>query len=137
MSAPTEATDVKAPSAALEASLAMVAVTVASLVGYGWFLGFHVDNAHNGLIAASFSVVGLYVVRMHPRHREGWLFVAVGLVHAVMFFGRQYGRIEGVLPAASWIGWLGVWLLEQPAAATKGSSRATTVAEPGAAARCC
>ncbi|HVR31659.1 MAG TPA: histidine kinase [Acidimicrobiia bacterium] len=88
-----------------------MALLVAMLVGYGWFLGFHVDNAHNGLIAASFSAVGLYVVRMRPRHREGWLFVAVGAVHAVMFFGRQYGHAEGVLPAASWIGWLGVWPL--------------------------
>lgn len=111
MSAATEATDAKAPSAALEAGLAMVALLVASLVGYGWFLGFHVDNAHNGLIAASFVAVGLYVVRMRSRHREGWLFVAVGVVHAVMFFGRQYGRTEVVLPAASWIGWLGVWPL--------------------------
>ncbi|MBW3651560.1 MAG: hypothetical protein KY458_13430 [Actinobacteria bacterium] len=111
MSAATEATDAKAPSAAVEAVLAVVALAVASLVGYGWFLGFHVDNAHNGLIAASFTIVGLYVVRMHPRHREGWLFVAVGVVHAVMFFGRQYGRAKGVLPAASWIGWLGVWPL--------------------------
>lgn len=107
----TEATDAKAPPAPLEAGLAVVALLVASLLGYGWFLGFHVDNAHNGLIAASFVAVGLYVVRMRPRHREGWLFVAVGVVHAIMFFGRQYGRVEDVLPAGSWIGWLGVWPL--------------------------
>ncbi|HEX2053672.1 MAG TPA: hypothetical protein VHJ78_08120, partial [Actinomycetota bacterium] len=111
MSAATEATDAKVPSAALEAGLAMVALLVALLVGYGWFLGFHLDNLHNGLLAASFSAVGLYVVRMLPRHREGWLLVAVGVIHAVMFFGRQYGRVEGLLPAASWIGWFGVWLL--------------------------
>lgn len=111
MSAARGTREAEAPPAALEASLAVVALLVASLVGYGWFLGFHVDNAHNGLIAASFVAVGLYVVRMRPRHREGWLFVAVGVVHAVMFFGRQYGRVEGVLPAASWIGWLGVWPL--------------------------
>ncbi|MDQ3707851.1 MAG: histidine kinase [Actinomycetota bacterium] len=118
MLAATEATDAKAPSAALEAGLAMVALLVASLVGYGWYLGFHVDNAHNGLIAASFVAVGLYVVRMRPRHREGWLFVAVGVVHAVMFFGRQYGRTEVALPAASWIGWLGVWPLPAAIALT-------------------
>lgn len=111
MSAATEATDAEAPPATLEAGLAIVALLVALLVGYGWFLGFHLDNVHNGLIAASFSAVGLYVVRMRPRHLEGWLFVAVGVVHAVMFFGRQYGRVEGVLPGASWIGWLGVWPL--------------------------
>jgi signal transduction histidine kinase len=103
--------DAEVPSVALEARLAMVALLVALLIGYGWFLGFHLDNAHNGLIAASFSVVGLYVVRMRPGHREGWLLVAVGVVHAVMFFGRQYGRAEGVLSAGSWIGWIGVWPL--------------------------
>lgn len=100
-----------APPAAREAGLALVALVVAMLVGCGWYLGFYLDNAHNGLIAASFTAVGLYVVRMRPRHREGWLFVAIGLLHAVMFFGRQYGLHEGPLPGASWIGWLGVWPL--------------------------
>ena len=100
-----------APSAAREAGLAIVALLVALLVGYDWFLRFRLDNAHNGLIAASFVTVGLYVVRMRPRHHEGWLLVAVGVVHAVMFFDRQYGRTESVLPAASWIVWFGVWPL--------------------------
>ncbi len=113
MSAAMEQTEpfAQAPSTALEAGLATLALVVAMLVGYGASFGFQLDNAHNGLIAASFSAVGLYVVRMRPRHREGWLLVAVGVVHAVMFFGRQYGSAEGQLPGATWIGWLGVWLL--------------------------
>ena len=61
------------------------------LLACGWKLGFHLEHAHNGLIGGSFTAVGLYVVRALPRHREGWLFVATGVVHAVMFFGRQYG----------------------------------------------
>lgn len=101
----------EAPSTTYDIGLGAVALLVALLVGFGWSLGFDLSNAHNGLIAASFSAVGLYVVRMRPRHREGWLFVAVGVVHAVMFFGRQYGQVEGVLPAGSWLGWLGVWPL--------------------------
>jgi len=101
----------EAPATALDVGLGMVALLVAILVGYGWSLGFDLENAHNGLIAASFSTVGLYVVRMRPRHREGWLLVAVGVVHAVMFFGRQYGATEPPLPGASWIGWIGVWPL--------------------------
>ncbi|MFF4128775.1 histidine kinase [Microbispora rosea] len=101
----------EAPPAAREAGLGVVALVVAVLVSYGWSLGFHLANAHNGLIAASWTAVGLYVVRMRPRHREGWLFVATGVMHAVMFFGRQYGLHEGPLPAASWLGWLGVWPL--------------------------
>lgn len=101
----------EAPSAVREAGLALVALVVAALVGVGWYLGFHLDNAHNGLFAASWTAMGLYVVRMRPRHREGWLFVATGAVHAVMFFGRQYGLHERPLPGAQWLGWIGVWTL--------------------------
>jgi signal transduction histidine kinase len=101
----------EAPSASLEAGIAVVALTVATLVVSGWYLGFHLSNAHNGLIAASFTAVGLYVVRAQPWQREGWLFVVTGAVSAVMFFGRQYGLHDPLLPGATWIGWLGVWPL--------------------------
>ncbi|MEU6258616.1 histidine kinase [Streptomyces sp. NPDC047043] len=110
MSAATEAND-QAPPTVREAGAALVALLVATLVGYGWNLGFHLDNVHNGLIGASFTAVGLYVVRVRPRHPEGWLFVATGVLHAVMFFGRQYGLHDGALAGASWIGWIGVWPL--------------------------
>ncbi|MFF3662842.1 sensor histidine kinase [Streptomyces olivochromogenes] len=110
MSAATEAHD-QAPPTVREAAAALVALVVATLVGYGWYLGFHLENVHNGLIGASLTAVGLYVVRMRPRHREGWLFVATGVLHAVMFFGRQYGLHDGPLAGASWLGWVGVWPL--------------------------
>ena len=110
MSAATEAYQ-QAPSAAREAGGALVALLVATLIGYGWYLGFHLENVHNGLIGGSFTAVGLYIVRMRPRHREGWLFVATGVLHGVMFFGRQYGLHEPALPAAAWLGWVGVWPL--------------------------
>ena len=55
-----------APPAAREAGLGAVALVVAVLVTYGWHLGFHLANAHNGLIAASWTAVGLYVVRCGP-----------------------------------------------------------------------
>ena len=110
MSADENARD-EAPSAAREAAVAVIALVVAGLVGSGWSLGFHLDDAHNGLMGLSFTAVGLYVVRMRPRHREGVLFVAVGILHAVMFFGRQYGSHDGPLPGAEWIGWIGVWPL--------------------------
>jgi hypothetical protein len=93
-----------APTAAREAAVAAAALVVVGLVASGWSLGFHLGNAHNGLLALSFTAVGLYVVRMRPRHREAVLFVAVGMVHAVMFFGRQYGSHAGPLPGAEWIG---------------------------------
>ena len=100
-----------APSVAREATVGVTSLVVVGLVGYGWYLGFRLDNAHNGLLAVSFTAVGLYVVRMRPRHREALLFVAVGILHAVMFFGRQYGSHAGPLPGARWIGWVGVWPL--------------------------
>ncbi|MFF3468303.1 histidine kinase [Streptomyces sp. NPDC002619] len=110
MSAATEAHN-QAPPTVREAGAALVALVVATLVGYGWYLGFHLENVHNALIGASFTAVGLYVVRIRPRHPEGWLFVATGMVHAVMFFGRQYGLHDGALAGASWVGWVGVWPL--------------------------
>ncbi|GGK55336.1 histidine kinase [Streptomyces flaveus] len=110
MAAAAEAND-QAPPTVREAGAALVALLVATLVGYGWYLGFHLDNVHNGLIGASFTTVGLYVLRVRPRHPEGWLFVATGVLHAVMFFGRQYGLYDGALAGASWLGWAGVWPL--------------------------
>ena len=110
MPAATELPD-QAPSVAREVATAVVGVAVAVALAYGWSFGFYVDNAHNGLLGASFSAVGLYIVRMRPRHREGWLFVATGVLSAGMFFARQYGLHDGGLPAAAWIGWLGVWPL--------------------------
>ncbi|MBI2711105.1 MAG: hypothetical protein HYX34_15655 [Actinobacteria bacterium] len=101
----------EAPSAAREAAVGAVALVVAGVVASGWLLGFRLGNAHNGLLALSFTAVGLYVVRMRPGHREGLLFVVVGVVHAVMFFGRQYGSHADPLPGATWIGWFGVWPL--------------------------
>ena len=110
MSAGKNARD-DAPSAAREAAVAVTALVVAGLVVSGWSLGFHLDNAHNGLVGLSFTAVGLYVVRMRPRHPEGVFLVAVGILHAVMFFGRQYGAHDVPLPGAEWIGWIGVWPL--------------------------
>lgn len=107
------ATDVlePAPSVAREAGTVLVVLVIATLLTYGWSLGFHLDNVHNGLLGGSFAAVGLYVVRMRPGHREGWLLVATGVSHTGMFFARQYGLHEGALPGAPWVGWLGVWPL--------------------------
>lgn len=89
----------------------VLALVVLALVAGGSALGVVPGNLHNGLIAASFSAVGLFVVHRRPGNREGWLFVATGVAHAGMFAARQYGLHPGPLPGASWIGWAGVWPL--------------------------
>ncbi|HEX2274396.1 MAG TPA: histidine kinase [Acidimicrobiales bacterium] len=86
------------------------------LVAGGFGLGVYMPNLHNGLIAVAFSAVGVFVVRRRPSNRVGWLFMATGLAHAVMFFGRQYGLYadahqNDTLPLVSWVTWLGVWPL--------------------------
>ncbi len=92
-----------------------VGAVVAALVVAGSALGLHLSNVHNGLIAASFTAVGVVVVSRRPGHGEGRLFLATGLAHAVMFFGRQYGAHltdgGGTLPGATWVQWAGVWPL--------------------------
>ncbi|GAA3805322.1 hypothetical protein GCM10022242_05630 [Nocardioides panacisoli] len=97
------------PSAAREAAVAAVGVLVLGLVGYGASLGFQVSNVHNGLLALTFTAVGLYVLRMRPGHLVGFLFVASGLQSAAMYFGRQYGLDQRDLPAASWLAWFSIW----------------------------
>ncbi|AGZ41532.1 GAF domain-containing sensor histidine kinase [Actinoplanes friuliensis] len=94
---------------AMLSSVAGAATAV--LVAGGFALGLHVGNLHNGLIAASFTAVGLFVLSRRPGNREGLLFLVTGTAHAVMFAGRQYALHDGPLPGASWAGWLGVWPL--------------------------
>ena len=88
--------------------LALVAVAVI-LTAAGMALGWWLENIHNGLLAVTFTLVGAYILFQRPRHREGILFMATGIVHAVMFFGRQLGHF--MPDASAWWGWLGVWPL--------------------------
>ena len=60
----------------------------ALLVAGGFTLGVYMANLHNGLIAAAFTGVGVFVVLRRPGNREGWLFIATGVATALMFFGR-------------------------------------------------
>ena len=88
----------------------------AVLVAGGFGLGAYMANLHNGLIAAGFTAVGVFVVLRRPGNREAWLFIATGVAHAVMFFGRQYGLYDAshpdsTLPAVEWVTWVGVWPL--------------------------
>lgn len=90
---------------------------VVVLVAFGFGRGLWVANLHNGLLALAFTFVGAYVAVQRPGHREATLFLATGLVEAVMFLGRQIGH-EPAGPADRWLGWLGVWPLAAALALT-------------------
>ena len=81
---------------------------VVVLVAFGLARGLWLPNLHNGLLAAAFTFVGAYVLYQRPGHREGRLFLATGVVEAVLFFGRQIGH-SPMSDGSRWWGWLGVW----------------------------
>jgi signal transduction histidine kinase len=88
----------------------------AVLVATGFGLGLYLPNLHNGILAPSFTAVGLLVVAKRRDNREGWLFVATGLAQALIFTARQYGFFAtgwrgDPLPGVTWVTWLGVWPL--------------------------
>jgi DNA-binding CsgD family transcriptional regulator len=83
---------------------------VVVLVVLGQARGLWLSNLHNGLLGLAFTFVGAYVLFQRPGHREGRLFMATGLIEAVMFFGRQIGH-SPTSDASRWWGWLGVWPL--------------------------
>lgn len=66
----------------LVVSVGVVLVTAGFAQGIWW------ANLHNGLLGLAFTLVGAYVSFQRPRHREGLLFLATGLVESVMFLGR-------------------------------------------------
>ena len=106
---PCRSTRATAPSAAREATIAAIALLVAALVTAGWLLDFHLRQRPQ-------RAAGPVLHRGRPlrrpgatRHPEGLLFVTVGVLHTVMFFGRQYGSHPVRCPGAEWIGWVGVW----------------------------
>ena len=86
----------------------IAAGTACVLVAAGFTRGIWWSNVHNGILGVTLSVVGVWLVVQRPRSREGVLFLAAGLVEAVMFAGRQVGH-TATGPAASWLGWVGVW----------------------------
>jgi DNA-binding CsgD family transcriptional regulator len=78
------------------------------LVVFGQSHGMWLSNVHNGLLAVAFTLVGAYISFQRPGHREGRLFLATGVVEALMFYGRQVGHTQ-TTGAGRWLGWFGVW----------------------------
>lgn len=84
---------------------------VLGLVAYGATLDFHVGNLHNALLALTFAGVGLYVLLARPGQRLGQIFVGLGVVSAIMYFGRQAGLHSPALPGGAWLAWVSIWLV--------------------------
>lgn len=83
-------------------------VAVSALVAAGALRGLWATNLHNGVLAVGFGVAGAWVLAQRPGQREARLFLALGLLSAVIFAGRQVG-LSSADPADAWWGWLGVW----------------------------
>ncbi|UDY36041.1 helix-turn-helix domain-containing protein [Dermatobacter hominis] len=89
--------------------LLLLSGVVVATVG-GAALGLWAGNVHNGVLALTFTPVGAFVVHDQPRNRCGAVFLATGVVEAVMFLGRQVAHDPG--PGTSpWWGWFGTWPL--------------------------
>ena len=67
---------------------------VVVVVAFGLSRGLWLSNLHNALLALALTIVGAYVLFQRPGHREGLLFMAAGVVEAVMFFGRQVAHLS-------------------------------------------
>ncbi len=94
---------------ALRALLPLLLLSaVVVLVTLGLARGLWLANLHNGLLALAFTAVGAYVRFQRPGHLTGALFLATGVVEAVLFVGRQVGHVPGA-SGGTWLGWLGVW----------------------------
>jgi DNA-binding CsgD family transcriptional regulator len=85
-----------------------VAGTACVLVAIGFSRGLWPSNLHNGLLGVTLALVGAWLAAERPRSRQGGLFLAAGVVEAVLFAGRQIGHTAHG-DVARWLGWLGVW----------------------------
>jgi signal transduction histidine kinase len=103
------------------ATAAAVAVTAAVLGhlfaldagrSWGYLVQEHVIEA--GVFAASLAAVGFAVVRRHPGHRLGWLFLAIAMLEGVSLLATGLAQrlaAAGVQDARlSWAAWAAGWL---------------------------
>ena len=63
-----------------------------------------------------FAVVGAVILRRHPRHRVGWVFLTVGVLGAVGDAGTGYAVLgaQRTLPVVGVAAWFGAWLWAPP-----------------------
>jgi hypothetical protein len=65
------------------------------------------------LFSIAFPVLGWVILRRLPTHRMGWVYLAIGFWEALNLFATSYSvqayQVNGDLPFASELSWLGVW----------------------------
>ncbi|SFB85353.1 regulatory protein, luxR family [Nocardioides terrae] len=81
---------------------------VSTLVALGASRGLWLSNLHNAALAVTSALTGALLLSRRPGQREARQFLAIALVSAVVYAGRQVG-LDGDGRAAAWWGWLGVW----------------------------
>jgi signal transduction histidine kinase len=97
------------------ACLAAVGVVVGALLASpaASRVGFTEIFATDLMIGASFTTIGVLVARRRSENPMGWLFLAIGVVEALVAALNHYAIVGltqvSVLPGARWAGWLGYW----------------------------
>lgn len=106
---------------ALAAALALLGESLVLATVWLWLVTGLIDEIDDlvrlGDVIFAFAscAVALLILQKHPRHRIGWLLVAVGLLGAYTWFGEAYGWYTyvsrlGRLPFAAELDWLAYWL---------------------------
>ena len=66
-------------------------------------------------VSVGFAVVGALIIREHPRHRLGWLYVTSATAMATALFAFPYAwyglvTAPGAVPGALAVGWVSAWV---------------------------
>ncbi len=97
------------------AILAYVAVIVGTVLAIPAMqrVGFSAIYATDLLIGASFTTIGLLVVRRRAENRIGWLFLAIGVIEALTAAANHYAIVALTgspgLPGGVWAAWFAYW----------------------------
>ena len=97
------------------AALAAVAVVVGALLAppAASRVGFTEIYVTDLVIGASFTTIGVLVALRRPENAMGWLFLAIGVVQALVAALNHYAIISltqpSGLPGERWAGWVGYW----------------------------
>lgn len=100
-------------------SILALGVTVLVVVTSGNYRSILTHQTLTPFITVGFAVIGALVASRHPRNPIGWIFIAVGLLHALLALAAamvNYGSASLVYDLSYWIGsWLWIPATIMPA----------------------